>query len=392
MTARDILFGSDGGDTTLVELRRIAPSDGVAGDIFGHVVSIDSLGDYIVVGSPYAPIGANYNQGAVYIYYRSNGNYTQQAKLLASDGGADDHFGTSVSINSTGNILVVGSNFAAVGSNLYQGAAYVFTRSGTTWTQRAKLTASDGTANNFFGASVAINAVGNYIAITSYGSTSAYIYTGSGVTWTQQAKVTPSVVLVGQQNLALNSAGDYLVVTNSVYKRTGTTWALEQTIAAPIGSSIYFGWSTAINDTGDCIAISDWNSTATTITSAGAVYMYSRTGTTWTLQQKLNAIVPTTGDSFGYAVSMTPDANTIMIGAIGYDPLDPAINNAGSVYIFDKIGSTWTQQQILLAGNRVAGDGFGYTVDINSDRSTLVIGAPYTDSPVADRGTAYIFG
>ena len=95
------------------------------------------------------------DQGSAYVFTRSGTTWTQQAKLTASDGAADDYFGYSVALS--GDTALVGAYWDDVGANYDQGSAYVFTRSGTTWTQQAKLTASDGAAGDHFGHSVALS-------------------------------------------------------------------------------------------------------------------------------------------------------------------------------------------------------------------------------------------
>jgi hypothetical protein len=117
---------------------------GASGDIFGQSVAI--YGSTAVVGAPYK----NSYTGAVYVFVRSGTAWSQQAKLTAADGASRDYFGISVAIY--GSTAVVG----APGKNSNAGAAYVFVRSGTAWSQQAKLTAADGASGDNFGFSVAI--------------------------------------------------------------------------------------------------------------------------------------------------------------------------------------------------------------------------------------------
>ena len=142
----------------------------------------------------YDDIGANINQGSAYIFTRSGTTWTQQAKLIASDGATNDWFGIGVAI--AGDTAIVGSYFDDVGTNVDQGSAYVFVRSGTTWKQQARLTSADGAASDGFGLSVSIS--GDTAVVGAYnddiGSNadqgSAYVFTRSGTNWTQQAKLT----------------------------------------------------------------------------------------------------------------------------------------------------------------------------------------------------------
>ena len=172
----------------------LTPSDGGNGDYFGGVVSID--GNTAVIGAFRRSIGANLNQGAAYVFTRNGTVWTQQQELTAPDGAAHDHFGVSVSLS--GDTVVVSAPAKAVGANTFQGAAYVFTRSAGVWTQQALLTSSDGAASDDFGASVSLSGdtvvVGADFAATGSNTAqgAAYVFTRSGGVWTQQQKLTAS--------------------------------------------------------------------------------------------------------------------------------------------------------------------------------------------------------
>src|SRR6185437_14887768 len=124
-----------------------------SGDDFGFTVSVS--GGTALVGAPQHHVGANVGLGAAYVFVQSGTTWTQQAELTASDGAASDNFGTAVSVN--GGTAIVGADGHQIGVNTQQGAAYVFVQSGTTWTQQAELTASDGAEGDSFGASVSVS-------------------------------------------------------------------------------------------------------------------------------------------------------------------------------------------------------------------------------------------
>jgi hypothetical protein len=133
--------------------QRLTAADGAAGDELGWSVAV--AGDTAVVGAPGADVGANANQGAVYVFARAGDAWTQTAKLTASDGAASDQLGFSVAV--AGDTIVAGAPFAAIGANADQGAAYSFAATGAAArTETAKLTASDGAAGDLFGWSVAL--------------------------------------------------------------------------------------------------------------------------------------------------------------------------------------------------------------------------------------------
>jgi hypothetical protein len=226
-------------------------------------------GSTALIGAP----AKKKDTGAAYVFVRSGTNWSQQAELTASDAAKDDYFGVSVALS--GSTAVVG----AEGNNTYTGAAYVFVRSGTTWSQQAELTASDTAENDFFGYSVAL----------------------SGAT-----------VLIG-----------------------------------------------AYRDNSE----------------AGASYVFVRSGTTWSQQAELTASDAAENDFFGYSVALS--GTTALIGAYGKN------SGAGAAYVFVRSGTSWSQQAELTAAESGV---FGFSVALSGAKA--VIGAPYENS---ETGAAYAF-
>src|SRR5690606_11885990 len=204
------LFSANKAFGQKLTIEKWVPTDRASGDNFGNAVAVD--GNYAVVGAPNEDEDASgsntlSNAGSVYVYYKSDGVWTFQQKLVASDRGAGDNFGASVAIS--GDYIVVrayNEDEDAGGSNTLSnaGSAYVFVRSGSTWSQQKKLVASDRAAGDAFGWSVAIN--GDYIVVgarfededasganTISSAGSAYVFSRSGSTWTQQQKLVASI-------------------------------------------------------------------------------------------------------------------------------------------------------------------------------------------------------
>ncbi len=197
-----IFYRNQGGADNWGQVKKLTADDGAAGDIFGHRVSVSE--DTMVITAALANIGGRSEQGAAYVFYRDQGgidNWGQVAKLVASDGGALDHFGSSVSIIE--NMTLIGSPLADVGGNDDQGASYVFYRHQggvDAWGQVTKLTASDGAASDHFGISTALGSdaavVGARYADVggndNQGAAYIFYYWGEGRTdnWDQIAKVT----------------------------------------------------------------------------------------------------------------------------------------------------------------------------------------------------------
>jgi hypothetical protein len=172
---------------TWTQTQKLTASDGAAYDNFG--LSVALKGSTILVGSPQAAIGGNAGQGALYVFTESNGTWSQVQKLTASDGAENASFGESVALD--GSTALIGANNATVNGNSFQGAAYIFTESNGTWSQVQKLSANDGAANSNFGNAVALN--GSTALIGADGSTvggntyqgKAYLFMESGGNWSQ---------------------------------------------------------------------------------------------------------------------------------------------------------------------------------------------------------------
>ncbi|MCY7350129.1 MAG: hypothetical protein LH606_05620, partial [Cytophagaceae bacterium] len=410
------------------QTQKITANPRESGAVFGGSVAVD--GAVMVVGA--------YNEsggGAAYVYELSGGTWTQTARLVANDRAAGDYFGVSVGISGT--TLVVGAVLededASGGNSLDKaGSAYVFEKSGSTWTQTAKLVANDRAESDYFGTSVGIS--GSTIVVgansdnedASGGNTlnragSAYVFEKSGSTWTQTQK------LVASDRAAEDFFGNSVGISGStlvvaavlededasggnrvgnagsayVFEKSGSTWSQTQKLVAnDRGVGDYFGTSVAIS--GGTIVVGAFfedqdASGGNTLTDAGSAYVFEKSGSTWTQTQKLVANDRAADDYFGRSVAIS--GSTIVVGSIQEDEDASGGNTlgqAGSAYVFEKSGSTWTQTQKLVANVRAEFDSFGYSVGISG--STLVVGALGEDedasgsNTLGQAGSAYVFG
>jgi hypothetical protein len=375
------------------EKQNLLASDAASGDYFGGSVSLDV--DTALIGARYDDDNG-VSSGSAYVFIRTGTTWTQQAKLLASDGAADDQFGWSVSLS--GDTALIGAAWDD-DNGASSGSGYVFTRTGTTWTQQAKLLASDGTAQDRFGGSVSLSGDTALIGAAwdddnGVDSGSAYVFTRTSTTWTQQAKLLASdaaaddlfgwsVSLDG--NTAFISAykdDDNGVDSGSAYvfTRTSTTWTQQaKLLASDAAAGDFFSFSVSLS--GDTALIgAAWDDDKGV--DSGSVYVFTRTSTTWTQQAKLLASDAAAGDYFGVSVSL--DGDTALIGA--YKDDDKGVDS-GSAYVFIRTGTTWTLQQKLLASDGTAEDYFGWSVSLSGD--TALIGAPLAGNNGA--GSAYVF-
>jgi uncharacterized repeat protein (TIGR02543 family) len=325
------------------------------------------------------------------VFVRNGITWTQQAYLKASNTRASRFFGRQVSVS--GDTAVVGSPLED-SSAPDSGAAYVFVRNGTTWTQQAHLKASNAEASDKFGYSVAIS--GNAIVIGAKEEDSGTV----GVNGDQS------------NNTAPDSGAAY------VFVRNGTTWAQQAYLkASNTGISERFGRSVAVS--GDTVVVgADYeNSSATGVNgdqsdnssgAAGAAYVFVRNGATWVQQSYLKASNTGADDQFGSSVAVSGE--TVVIGAsaeessaigVDGDQADNSASSSGAAYVFVRSGTTWTQQAYLKASNTGADDWFGHSVSVDGD--TVVVGAraedsnatgvdgDQSDNSVFDSGSAYVF-
>ena len=212
----------------------LVASDAASGDYTGRDVTISGDGLYIATGSIEDDGGAGSGSGSAYIWYYGGSSYSQQAKITPSDAAGNDKFGTSVSIDQDGNTLIVGAR-AADEPNNDQGAAYIFTRSGTSWSQQAKLVSSATQNSAEFGASVSISDDGN-IAVgiarretnSGAGVGSAYVFSRTGSTWALSKKIFGSDAVggyLGYEPHAMDIAGDGLTMIAGNHSASSTTGA-----------------------------------------------------------------------------------------------------------------------------------------------------------------------
>ena len=373
---------------------KITASDAQADDNFGESVSIS--GDYAIVGARLEDEGGT-NAGAAYIFNRSGESWLQQAKITASDAQAGDYFGHSVSIS--GDYAIVGAFLEDTGGS-NAGAAYIFYRSGTSWSQQAKITASDAQADDSFGYSVSIS--GDYAIVGAKtedegGSNAgaAYIFYRSGASWSQQAKITASDAEENDElGESVSISGNYAIVgawhedslgTNAgaayIFHRSGESWSQQTKITASdaqgtdlFGESVYISGDYAIIGA----RLEDAGSS-----NAGAAYIFNRSGTNWTQQAKLIASDAQDTDWFGCSVSISD-----RFAFVGARREDSAAGEAGAVYSYLRNGSTWSEKSKKTASDAEYGDWYGYSVSISGDYA--IVGALNEDTGGSNAGAAYI--
>jgi hypothetical protein len=381
--------GGDGGMIDAVQEAKLLPADETGS--FGESVALD--GDTALIGAA-SDHHNGLHSGSAYVFTRTGGVWTQQAKLLPADGDSLDQFGGFVALD--GDTALIGAdNDDDNGNN--SGSTYVFTRAGGVWSQQAKLQPADGDSGDHFGGDVALE--GDTAVISAGGdddngndSGSAYVFTRTGGVWSQQTKLMPAdgdagdrfgsgVALDGNTALigaSLDDANGAASGSAYVFTRTGDAWSERAKLLATDGKvGDLFGYSVALD--GDKALIGaggdDHNGYDT-----GSAYVFTRNGDVWTQQAKISAADGDNGDLFGRSVALHVD--TAVIGA--WQDQDNGFRS-GSAYVFTRSGSDWIEQVKLLAADGGVWDQFGYSVAVDGD--IALIGAPGND----DNGSAYVF-
>ena len=334
----------------------IKASNSGIGDHFGYSLALSSDGNTLTVGA-YGEASdatgingdqsnnAASNAGAAYVFTRSGSTWSQQAYIKASNTGVSDQFGNSVALSGDGNTLTVGAlgeASSATGINGDQtnngagnsGAAYVFTRSGSTWSQQAYIKASNAEANDRFGNSVALSGDGDTLSVGAYTegsnavgingdqtsngaglSGAVYVFIRSGLTWSQQAYIKASNTdVIDQFGYSVALSGD--------------------------GNTLTVG---AFGEDSNAVGINGGGQADNTASTSGAVYVFIRSGSTWSQQAYVKASNAEANDLFGYSVALSGDSNTMAIGAFSEDSDAKGINgdkmnngaqNSGAAYVF----------------------------------------------------------
>jgi len=343
--------------TTWIEQQKLIASDGNSQDYFGASVSID--GDYAVIGATRGD-GNNNDTGSAYVFIRNGSNWTEQTELTASYGYSGNQFGT---VSISGSYILVGAR-----NNDSHGSAYIFFREGTTWTEQVKITGSDGNNNDTFGQSVSLDGdyaiVGDHEILVYTGA--AYIFHRSGTTWTEQAKLNGSDGTAWERfGLSVSISGDYAVVGSYmhdrgfanngsayVFHRSGTTWTEQTELLAYDGAGHdYFGSTVAIS--GDYVLVGAEGDDNENGTDAGSAYLFHNIGGTWSTESKLTA---SDGADNDYFSMVALSDNYALIGAFGDDSLQ------GSAYFLGPNSNFPAGQPTDVGG----GTTIEPTVDLNN--------------------------
>tara|TARA_R110002096_G_scaffold16898_1_gene57632 strand:- start:80421 stop:82268 length:1848 start_codon:yes stop_codon:yes gene_type:complete len=341
------------------------------------------------------------NSGAVYVFRREGATWVQEAYLKASNAEAGDRFGFEVSLD--GDTLAVAaisedSSSTGIGGNEdnndanTSGAVYVFRRSGETWSQEAYVKASNTDASDRFGTSISLS--GDSLAVGA------------------QLEASNASGINGSQNNLLASSGAVYV-----FRRNGTSWSQEAYIKAS-NPGLVDGFGESVSLHGDALAVgaSAEDSNASGVNgvqdnadaqNSGAVYLFRRSGTSWSQEAYIKASNVEESDKFGESVALYAD--TLAVGAtredssatgVGGSEGDNATSNSGAVYVFRKTGDTWAQEAYIKAANTDAVDVLGQRLALSNDLLVVAaneasnatgIGGNISDNSAEGSGAVYMY-
>ncbi|HRI69407.1 MAG TPA: FG-GAP repeat protein [Polyangium sp.] len=399
-----VLGRDQGGANNWGSAAKLAPMDGAAQDNFGLSVALN--GNTAVIGARGDDDKGSFS-GSVYVYFRMGGAWSLQQKLTASDGGPLDYFGAAVAIDV--DTVVVGAPFA---NPMFAdaGAAYVFLRAGTMWTEQQKLVSTDPGVQEYFGVNVAVS--GNTALIGSWGDDfinmamttisdagAIYVTTRTANVWAAPRRILASDATSGDAyGTAVALQGSTAVVGSPSDDDVGTNagsaylldkdqggldnWGEVTKVRALDGLVNEFaGYSVGVSGT---TAIAGAYGANDRGNESGVAYVFVNSGMGWNEQAKLAATDSAASDRFGFSSAIS--GNTAVVGAYLHDGV--AVD-AGAVYVFVRTGTTWMQQAKITAPDAAAGDNFGVAVAIEGD--TMLVGAYADDDKGTNAGSVYVF-
>jgi len=388
---------------------RLTPSSGEEGERAGVSVALSADGTTALVGAP----GEETAGGAVWVFVRSGSSWTEQAELLApkpesgprgcfGESGVEEGecgFGRSVALSADGNTALIG----APRENSEKGAAWIYTREGSTWTERAELTNPKAGQTGNFGLSVALSSDGETALVGAPADIAAkgeaWVFEGSGSGWAERADLLGGADEVGEGRfgvrVALSGDGEVaLIGAPATSDSVGAAWAFQRSQAgwSEEGTELTGAAEVGKGRFGDSVALSQDGSTAVVgarddAENVGAAWVFTRSGSAWS-EQGPKLSVGEGKEGFGYSAALSASGNKLVLGAPRYE------DALGVAWLFERSGTTWAKVH-RLDGEEVEGRGrFGASVAVSSDASIVLVGGPHasTVGGAEKGGAALVFG
>lgn len=389
---------------------KLAADDGDTLDFFGMSAALSRDGRTALIGAQ------GDDGGSAYAFAWNGSSWNQEAKLTAEDRDSRDEFGSDVDLSATGDTALVTDENDVDPAGATSGSAYIFTRSDGAWSQQAKLVSDDIEGGDSLGKSGALSPDGSMALVGADGDENengvsagaVYVYRQSGGSWSQEQKLLVSdgeandqlgraISLADDGNLAFVTAlGDSRTddATGSVYvfEQSGGSWS-EQTRIVPTDSpdeNRFFGASISLTPDGTTMVVGAPGPRFVSSDLSGRIYVFSNSGGSWSQQAQL-AHDGGGGLGFGGDVAVSDGGNTILTGT-PRDP-DPNGNRGGSVTVFTLSDGSWSRERKLSSPDGGRADNFGTAVALAADGEVGLVGAGRDNDPNGDRaGSAYVSG
>ncbi len=367
-----------------------------AGDRFGASVSVSADGARAVVGAPFRDVLGSTDRGEAYVFVRSGGVWSLEATLTQSTLAAGDRFGRSVAMSGDGTRVLVGADLKDAG----RGAAWIYHRVGSTWTEEARLVPSRAAGGDTFGYAVALDATGGRAVVgaplldevqTNVGG--AFVFSRTGSAWAQEGLLIAGTRAAGDgvgDAVAISATGDRVMlgasllddggVTNCggayVYRRGGTTWVEEaRVVASDREAGELAGQFVSLSADGSVALMSVRQDTVGGVVNAGSLRVLTRSATSWGAEEILTASAPQANAYFGGWASLASDGGFALAAADQEDDLPGVGANVGAVYLFSREASGWGAGRRTLRATRMAGELFGNGAALAADGGTAVVGS-----------------
>jgi FG-GAP repeat len=393
------------------EQAKLLMNDGAAGNSFSQCISLSADGTRALIGNWKQANGGFTQTGSAYFFHKEGSNWIFDHKVTSPGATNTGAFGSAGAMGADGVRCIIGAH----NEGNAQGNAYIFVRSGNTWTAEATLSDPLTAASDFFGGSVAISSDGSRCAVggqnMNNGATAdtggALVFKRTGTSWAIEQRIFGSDVATGDgfgaTGIVMSADGTRLMVPSiyatvsgqaqagAVYSFTfnGSTWVQEQKItSSSVQANARFGWSITFGG-GTYAAISSPYQTVNGLTQAGRVEIYNRSGSVWSLETTISSPTPEATATFGLPVSMSSDGLLLLIGSGGASQNGIA---GGAAFLYSKSSGSWILYGKARSSDMAAGDNFGGTLWLAKNGLSAAIGSTGSDvGGVSNVGAAYMF-
>ena len=391
----------------------LSPNTNGTGNRYGNTVVMNRDEDTLAIAATKRTVSGFAESGSVFVYTKSGSSWVLQDRIDDPDLRTDaSTFGSNMDISDDGDTLLIAAVSEDVSGNVNQGAAYVFTRSGSSWSLEQKLTGSDSNQSDNYASGVALSGDGDRAVVgapnwdinpsnngTNEGK--VYVYTRSGSTWTQVQNMTqPGGMLEDNRfgmTVALSKDASYLVVatevlstavqdqtTSYIFTWNGSSYVLQQEIDPNLKDDSSYALNSLISDDGDRAVLAGSNVNNGT----GRVYVWDRSGTSWSLTQEIDPFDGAVDDRFGFGMAMSKDKSKLYIGSLFAD--DPVSDN-GAVYVYVWDGTQYQPETKILPSKNQSGQRFGISIAGGYVTDEIVVGAHFwNEGADTNAGAVYV--